>query len=38
VDERHTEGAHVVGQVRVVGDHHGDRHLKFAATVAPQQV
>jgi len=36
--ERHTEGPHTLGQIGVVGDHHGNRHLKFVATVAPQQI
>jgi len=36
--ERHTEGPHALGQIWVVGDNHDNRHLKFAATIAPQQI
>ena len=38
MDERHTEGPYALGQIGMVGDHHGNRHLEFAATVAPQQI
>jgi hypothetical protein len=38
VDERHAEGPNPLGQIGVVADHHGNRHLQFAATVAPQQI
>ena len=38
VEERHTEGAHPLGQIGVVGDHHGNRHLQLATAVAPQQI
>ena len=36
VDEGHPERPDLVSQVRVIGDHHRDRHLELAAAVSPQ--
>jgi hypothetical protein len=36
--ERDAEGGHVVGQVRVVGDHQADVEVELAAAPAPHEV
>lgn len=35
VQERHAEWANLIGQVRMVRDHHHDRHVEFTAAVTP---
>ena len=38
VEERDPEGAHLAGQIGVVGDDHGNGDRQFAVTLPPQQV
>ena len=38
VEEGDTEGAHVLGRVRVVGNHHGNADRQLTTTTTPQQI
>ncbi len=38
MEERDPEGAHVLGEIRVIGDDHGDVHGQLTPPMPPQQV
>ena len=38
MQEWHRKRAHLIGEIGMVGDHHHDRHVELAATIAPQQI
>ncbi len=38
IQEWHGKRAHLIGEIGMVGNHHHDRHVEIAATIAPQQI